>query len=78
MLTLPINPREVFAIMILALVSTAGPGMGILLGVVQAGVPGKQERDTTVLWSLEFDGDSWVCKASTHHVGAQRRPEKDS
>lgn len=49
MLTLPVNPREVFTAMFLALVSSAGPGNDTLLGVVQGGVPGKQEKDTTVL-----------------------------
>lgn len=64
--------------MLLALVSSAGPGMGVLLDVVQDWVPGKQERDTTVLWFLGFEGNSLVCKASTHHVGAQTSPEKNS
>lgn len=64
--------------MFLALVSSAGPGMGILLGVIQGRVPGKQERDSTVLWSLDFGGNSLMCKASTHHVGAQANSEKNS
>lgn len=75
MLTLPINPREVFTATFLALISSAGPGIYILLGVVQGGVPGKQERDTSLV--LGFDGDRLVCKASIHHVGAQTNPEKN-
>lgn len=75
-LTLPI--RDLFTAMLLALVSFAGPGIVVILGVIQDWVPGKQERDTTVLWSLGFDGNSLVCKANTHHVGAQTSPEKNS